>query len=135
MVVYSLLQELARRDGLSIALSGLNEDELAPVLTYLSRNLTTPRFTPLLLDVCNMVTGNMCQRMYVYVCRTANVTEHYCFDRYLWLCAVPVQDDQGSVSCHQSESGQGSSVPETCISAVGLHGHAVHCSCRQQNPP
>lgn len=59
LIVFSLLQELARRDGLTIAMSGLNEDELYPLLTFLSRNLTQPRFTPLLLDVCNMVTGEL----------------------------------------------------------------------------
>ena len=58
-MVYSVLQELARRDGLIIALSGLTQDELAPLLTYLSKNLTTPHFTPLLLDVCNIVTGQL----------------------------------------------------------------------------
>lgn len=56
-MVYSLLQELARRDGLTIALSGLNEEELHPLLVYLSRNLTQPHFTPLLLDVCNIIIG------------------------------------------------------------------------------
>ena len=55
--MYSLLQELARRDGLHIALSGLTEDELYPLLLFLSRSLAQPRFTPLLLDVCNIVTG------------------------------------------------------------------------------
>lgn len=57
MIVYSLLQELARREGLTIALSGLTEDDLYPLLTYLSRNLTQPRFTPLLLDVANLIAG------------------------------------------------------------------------------
>lgn len=55
--MYSLFQELARRDGLNIALSGLTEDDLYPLLTYLSRHLAQPRFTPLLLDVTNIVTG------------------------------------------------------------------------------
>ena len=55
--MYSLLQELARRDGLSIALSGRNEDELYPLLKYLSVNVAKPRYAPLLLPVCDMVTG------------------------------------------------------------------------------
>ena len=55
--MYSLLQELARRDGLSIALSGRNEDELYPLLKYLSVNMTKPRYAPLLLAVCDMVAG------------------------------------------------------------------------------
>ncbi len=56
-MVYSVLQELARRDGMNIALSGLSEDQLYPLLKYLTRNLTEPRFTPLLLDVCNIIAG------------------------------------------------------------------------------
>lgn len=54
-IVYSVLQELARRDGLSIALSGRNEGELYPLLRYLSRSMTLPRFAPLLLGVCSSV--------------------------------------------------------------------------------
>ena len=57
VMVYSLLQELARRDGLTIALSGRNEEELYPILKYLSRHMTKPRFIPLLLDVGNMLIG------------------------------------------------------------------------------
>ena len=57
--MYSLLQELARRDGLSIALSGRNEDELYPLLKYLSANVAKPRYAPLLLPVCDMVAGKI----------------------------------------------------------------------------
>ena len=57
LIVYSLLQELSRRDGLTIAISGRNEDELYPLLKFLSLNMTQPRYSPLLLAVCDMVTG------------------------------------------------------------------------------
>ena len=57
LTVYSLLQELARRDGLSVALSGRNEEELFPILKYLARFMTHPQYAPLLLDVCTMVIG------------------------------------------------------------------------------
>ena len=57
VMVYSLLQELARRDGLTIALSGRNEEELYPLLKYLARHMTKPRFASFLLDVGDMVTG------------------------------------------------------------------------------
>lgn len=57
LIVYSLLQELARRDGLAIALSGRSEDELYPLLKYLSVNMTKPRYAPLLLAICDMVAG------------------------------------------------------------------------------
>lgn len=67
-MVYSLFQELARRDGLSIALSGRNEEELYPILKYLSRHMTKPRYTPLLLDVGNMLTGDnwLCAFKYIF---------------------------------------------------------------------
>ncbi len=59
VMVYSLLQELVRRDGLTIALSGRNEEELYSILKYLSRHMTKPRFIPLLLDVGNMLIGTL----------------------------------------------------------------------------
>eukprot|EP00731_Ephydatia_muelleri_P016638 Em0009g1062a len=55
IVAYSLLQELARRDGLNIAVSGLNEDELCPLLKYLCSNVTNPHYAAFLLDICNLV--------------------------------------------------------------------------------
>ena len=36
-VVYSVLQELVRRSGLKVALSGRTEEELIPVLQFLAR--------------------------------------------------------------------------------------------------
>ena len=57
LIVYSLLQELARRDGLTVALSGRSEDELYPLLKYLSVNMTKPRYTSLLLSICDIVAG------------------------------------------------------------------------------
>ncbi|XP_064390591.1 U3 small nucleolar RNA-associated protein 15 homolog [Halichondria panicea] len=60
VMVYSLLQELVRRDGLTIALSGRNEEELYSILKYLSRHMTKPRFIPLLLDVGNMLIDIYC---------------------------------------------------------------------------
>ena len=57
IVAYSLLQELARRDGLNIAVSGLNEDELCPLLKYLCSNVTNPHLAAFLLDICNLMIG------------------------------------------------------------------------------
>ena len=37
VVVYSVLQELIRRSGLKIALSGRTEEELIPVLQFLAK--------------------------------------------------------------------------------------------------
>ncbi len=56
-MVYSLLQELVRRDGLSVAISGRNEKELLPLLGYLVGNMIQQRFSDLLLDVCCIVVG------------------------------------------------------------------------------
>lgn len=55
IVTYSLLQELARRDGLNIAISGLNEEEFCPLLKYLCSNVTNPHYAVFLLDICNLV--------------------------------------------------------------------------------
>ena len=63
-MVYSLLQELARRDGLTVALSGRNEEELYPLLKYLSRHMTEPRFAPLLLGIGDMLAGTSSVRDY-----------------------------------------------------------------------
>jgi len=57
LVVYSVLQELARREGLRTALAGLDESQLEPVLKYLARHLSQPQCAPLLLDVANIVAG------------------------------------------------------------------------------
>ncbi len=57
VVIYSLLQELARRDGLSIAISGRNEKELLPLLGYLINNVIHPKYSDLLLDICLIVVG------------------------------------------------------------------------------
>ena len=72
--MYSLLQELARRDGLSIALSGRNEDELYPLLKYLSVNMTKPRYAPLLLAVCDMVAGKVCSLTLCFLSLTLSLT-------------------------------------------------------------
>ena len=57
IVTYSLLQELVRRDGLAISVSGLNEEELCPLLQYLSSNVTNPQYAPFLLDICSLLIG------------------------------------------------------------------------------
>ena len=57
VVVYSLLQELARRDGLSIALSGRNEDELYPILLFTRFLLLEPKYASFMLDVFDTIIG------------------------------------------------------------------------------
>ena len=53
ITVTSMFEELIARRGLSTALSGRDDDSLEPVLTFLLRHISDPRFTPLLLDVTN----------------------------------------------------------------------------------
>ena len=57
VVVYSLLQELARRDGLSIALSGRNEEELYPILLFTRFSFLEPKYSSFMLDVFDMIIG------------------------------------------------------------------------------
>ena len=57
VVIYSLLQELARRDGLSIALSGRNEEELYPILLFTRFLFLEPKYSSFMLDVFDMIIG------------------------------------------------------------------------------
>lgn len=54
-LLVSLLQELTRRKGLKRALAGRDEDSLVPVLEFLIRHVSNPRYTVLLIDVANAV--------------------------------------------------------------------------------
>jgi U3 small nucleolar RNA-associated protein 15 len=53
LAVYSLLEELIRRNGLKIALNGRDEVTLEPFVSYLIRFITMPRYTKLLIEVSN----------------------------------------------------------------------------------
>lgn len=74
MLVYSLLQELSRRDGLRIAVSGRTEEQLLPLLQYLckyilcqyilsnlyfglNRFMLNPKYSAFLCDVTSMILG------------------------------------------------------------------------------
>ena len=48
-----MLEELARRDGLDIALSARDEGALEPLLRFVVRYVTSPNYAPVLLDVCH----------------------------------------------------------------------------------
>ncbi|RDD45049.1 U3 small nucleolar RNA-associated protein 15-like protein [Trichoplax sp. H2] len=54
-VIVSVIQELIRRDGLPIALSGRDEDALLPVLYFIKKNISNPRYSSLVSDVANIV--------------------------------------------------------------------------------
>ncbi|XP_068694302.1 U3 small nucleolar RNA-associated protein 15 homolog [Montipora foliosa] len=54
-VLPSLFQELIRRRGLGRALAGRDEDGLEPILDFLIRYISDPRYTVLLTDVANTI--------------------------------------------------------------------------------
>lgn len=54
-LLVSLLQELIRRKGLKRALAGRDEDGLVPILEFITRYVSNPRYTVLLIDVTNAV--------------------------------------------------------------------------------
>lgn len=55
VVVVTVLEELATRQGLTIALSGRDETTLEPLLSFICRYLSNPRYTKLLVDVSHHV--------------------------------------------------------------------------------
>ena len=57
VVVSSMMDELIQRGGLKIALSGRDEARLAPVVKFITKYITNPHFSELLLDVTNMLFG------------------------------------------------------------------------------
>lgn len=57
VVVVSVLQELVRRSGLKTALSGRDEVTLRPILLFLAKNVTHPRYANLLIGVSNVILG------------------------------------------------------------------------------
>jgi U3 small nucleolar RNA-associated protein 15 len=54
-VVVTILEELIYRQGLHKALSGRDECTLEPLLSFLARYTTNPRYSSLLIDVCAVV--------------------------------------------------------------------------------
>lgn len=53
--VVSLLIELARRDGLKLALSNRNADALMPIMVFLVRNICNSRYSNILTDVAELI--------------------------------------------------------------------------------
>lgn len=54
---FALIQELIHRDGLRIALSGRDETTLEPILVFLVRHVTDPRFGELASEVAGVIIG------------------------------------------------------------------------------
>ena len=57
IVTISLIEELIHRDGLRIALSGRDETTLEPILVFLIKHLTNPRYAITLLQMGDMILG------------------------------------------------------------------------------
>lgn len=58
VVVSSVLDELIQRSSLRLALSSRDDRTLQPLLKFLVKSLTNPRYSTLLIDVTNIVLGN-----------------------------------------------------------------------------
>ncbi|KAJ8662044.1 hypothetical protein O0I10_002376 [Lichtheimia ornata] len=54
-VTAAMLQELIHRDGLESALSGRDDVGLEPLVSFLIRHINQPRYTPLLVDVADVL--------------------------------------------------------------------------------
>lgn len=54
---FALLEELIRRDGLPIALANRTDLTLEPVLSFLVKHITHPRYSVLAVDVASVLVG------------------------------------------------------------------------------
>ena len=59
-VVVTVLEELCRRSGLTIALSGRDESTLDPILAFCARYITNPRYTRLIVQVSHRIIDLYC---------------------------------------------------------------------------
>ena len=55
VVVISLIEELLRRNGLKIALSGRDEVTLEPFVSFLIKFITQPKYSSMLIDVAHIL--------------------------------------------------------------------------------
>lgn len=55
IVITSLFEEFMRRSSLVVPLSGRNEISLKPVLLFLTKHIRNPRYSPIILQVANMI--------------------------------------------------------------------------------
>ena len=55
VVVVSVLRDLTHRQGLAAAISGRDEASLEPLVAFLARYTTSPRYASLLCEVCHVV--------------------------------------------------------------------------------
>ncbi|KAK9712599.1 U3 small nucleolar RNA-associated protein 15 [Basidiobolus ranarum] len=55
LIVVSLIEELVHRDGLRSSLQGRDDISLEPIVQFLVKNISHPRYTGLLVDVANVI--------------------------------------------------------------------------------
>lgn len=57
LTTFAVLQELVHRDGLRIALQGRDDVALEPLLAFLLRHITDPRFGEMASEIAGVVIG------------------------------------------------------------------------------
>lgn len=60
LVVVTVLEELCRRSGLTVALSGRDEGTLDPILAFCARYISHPRYTRLIVQVSHRIVDLYC---------------------------------------------------------------------------
>jgi U3 small nucleolar RNA-associated protein 15 len=58
IVVASMLDELVHRDGIRIAMANRDEDTLEPLLQFVIKHISNPKYATKLIDIGNIVLGN-----------------------------------------------------------------------------
>ena len=59
---FALIQELSLRDALRIALSGRDDVTLEPILAFLARHVTDPRFGEMAAEIAGVIIGETTSR-------------------------------------------------------------------------
>ena len=108
VVIYSLLQELARRDGLNIALSGRNEDELYPILLFTRFSFLEPKYSSFMLDVFNMIIG---KNGFLKSCWTMTTLPPSC--RYIWRDIAQIKARCPACASDEDKNGERVGISET----------------------
>ncbi len=57
VVVVSVLEELRQRDGIFIALKDRDDTMLEPLITFLAKYITNPRYSAVLITLANTLLG------------------------------------------------------------------------------
>lgn len=123
-VTVAVMQELMRRNGLTIAFSNRTQDSIAKIVTFLNKYISDGRFTRVLIDVANIfldiyennflsLTADV-QRLIIELCRRIQVEEELTIEFLklkgaleMVMCAAAGakedQEDQEIQSTHSSK--------------------------------